>query len=109
MNVMVTKKTGMQIGDNSNLFDWTYIGNAVQVHILAADRLFPEHLKYPQVAGEALFISDGEPRPYWDLPRGLWKAAEHVLERIVVLPKFVGMIIAIIMEPSAGSRMYRLC
>jgi sterol-4alpha-carboxylate 3-dehydrogenase (decarboxylating) len=98
MNVMVTKKTGMQIGDNTNLFDWTYIENAAYAHILAADRLSPEHPKYSQVAGEAFFISNGEPRPYWDFPRGLWKAAGHVPERIVVLPKFVGMIIAIIME-----------
>ncbi|KAI0697779.1 hypothetical protein BC835DRAFT_1337117 [Cytidiella melzeri] len=98
MNVMVTKKTGIQIGDNKNLFDWTYIENAAQAHILAADRLSPDHPKYSQVAGQAFFITNGDPRPYWDFPRALWKAAGHVPSKIVVIPKFVGLIIGIIME-----------
>ncbi|KIY46549.1 C-3 sterol dehydrogenase [Fistulina hepatica ATCC 64428] len=31
--------TGFQIGDNTNLFDWTYVGNVARAHLLAADRL----------------------------------------------------------------------
>ncbi|KAF8208883.1 C-3 sterol dehydrogenase [Mycena galopus ATCC 62051] len=32
-------QTHFQIGDNTNLFDWTYVGNVAAAHILAADRL----------------------------------------------------------------------
>ncbi|KAF8177999.1 C-3 sterol dehydrogenase [Pholiota molesta] len=32
-------QTHYQIGDNTNLFDWTYVGNVARAHLLAADRL----------------------------------------------------------------------
>lgn len=32
-------QTHFQIGDNTNLFDWTYVGNVAKAHLLAADRL----------------------------------------------------------------------
>lgn len=31
--------THFQLGDNNNLFDWTYVGNVARAHLLAADRL----------------------------------------------------------------------
>ncbi|KAK1231161.1 erg26, C-3 sterol dehydrogenase [Marasmius sp. AFHP31] len=37
--VFEDKKTHFQIGDNTNLFDWTYVGNVAHAHLLAADRL----------------------------------------------------------------------
>lgn len=33
-------QTHFQIGDNTNLFDWTYVGNVARAHLLAADKLF---------------------------------------------------------------------
>lgn len=32
-------QTHYQIGDNTNLFDWTYVGNVARAHLLAADKL----------------------------------------------------------------------
>lgn len=32
-------QTHFQVGDNTNLFDWTYVGNVAHAHLLAADRL----------------------------------------------------------------------
>lgn len=32
-------QTHFQIGDNTNLFDWTYVGNVAKAHLLAADKL----------------------------------------------------------------------
>jgi sterol-4alpha-carboxylate 3-dehydrogenase (decarboxylating) len=32
-------QTHWQIGDNTNLFDWTYVGNVAHAHLLAADKL----------------------------------------------------------------------
>ena len=39
--VYENNQTHWQIGDNTNLFDWTYITNAAHAHLLAADRLRP--------------------------------------------------------------------
>jgi len=32
-------QTHFQVGDNFNLFDWTYVGNVAHAHLLAADKL----------------------------------------------------------------------
>lgn len=182
-NVLATGKTGWQIGDNLNLFDWTYVDNVAHAHLLAADKLLLplsqqydtkrlglEHLSdkiadgndatryrppptslarpsppgvkdyaaempersgltaavdpagqewglnqrpvvrnkydplfhhqhptevndanpsplveganlarpYLGVAGEAFFITNGQPIPFWDFPRALWKRVGHV-------------------------------
>ncbi|KAF9231507.1 hypothetical protein BU15DRAFT_90891 [Melanogaster broomeanus] len=34
-------QTHFQIGDNTNLFDYTYVGNLAHAHLLAADKLVP--------------------------------------------------------------------
>jgi sterol-4alpha-carboxylate 3-dehydrogenase (decarboxylating) len=55
-----------QIGDNTNLFDRTYSGNAADAHLLAAEKL----VSAPDgVGGEAFFITDGTPLPMWDFIR----------------------------------------
>lgn len=38
-NVLQSGRTHFQIGDNQNLFDWTYAGNVAHAHLLAADAL----------------------------------------------------------------------
>lgn len=52
-----------RIGGDDKLIDSTYIDNAALAHVLAADRLTPGE----PVAGKAYFISNGEPRPTWEL------------------------------------------
>lgn len=37
-------QTKWQIGDNTNLWDWTYVGNVVKAHLLAADKIRAEAL-----------------------------------------------------------------
>lgn len=96
--MLVTNRTNIQFGDNKNLFDWTYIENAAYAHILAAERLSPEHPKFSQVAGQAFFITNGEPIPYWDFGKALWKVVGHVPSKTTVIPRPVGMVIATIME-----------
>ncbi|KAH6912556.1 C-3 sterol dehydrogenase [Coprinopsis sp. MPI-PUGE-AT-0042] len=164
-------KTHFQIGDNTNLFDWTYVGNVAKAHLLAADRLetpppappisqlpnppkslsdlppyTPEEVKlletplppitvttgehkvptclarplgpylsptginqtklhYPekhpmQVAGQAFFITNGEPLYFWDFMRYIW----HLLDahfpgkrqerKPFVLSKSIGLVAA---------------
>ena len=101
---MLSGRAHLQIGNNENLFDWTYVENAAEAHLLAADRLSNAHPKYKCVAGEAFFITNGEPRPYWDIPRTLWKEAGHVPTKITVIPKGIAMVIAVIMEFIAWAR-----
>jgi len=51
-----------RVGDGNNIVDATYIDNAADAHILAADRLAPDS----PIAGKAYFISNGEPVNLWD-------------------------------------------
>lgn len=52
------------IGDGSNVTDFTYIDNIIYAHLLVAQKL----LNDPSVVGgNAYFITNGEPRPFWDV------------------------------------------
>lgn len=60
-----------RIGGANPLIDTTYIDNAADAHLLAAERLAPG----ASIAGRAYFISNGEPRPLWDVVNGILAAA----------------------------------
>lgn len=51
-----------RIGHEEKLADFTYIDNAAEAHVCAADCLTPEG----PAAGKAYFISQAEPTPIWD-------------------------------------------
>jgi nucleoside-diphosphate-sugar epimerase len=59
------------IGTGRNLWDLTYVGNVAQAHVLAAEKLAVGSA----AAGEAFFITNQEPVPFWtftgDLLEGL--------------------------------------
>lgn len=52
-----------RIGDFNKKVDITYIDDAVEAHLLAAQRLDGRSA----VAGHAFFLSQGDPRPLWDI------------------------------------------
>jgi 2-alkyl-3-oxoalkanoate reductase len=60
-----------KIGARPNLVDSIYIDNAAEAHLLAADRLEPGSA----LAGRVYFLSQGDPRPLWDLVNGILHAA----------------------------------
>jgi nucleoside-diphosphate-sugar epimerase len=62
-----------QIGDGKNLVDTTYIDNAADAHILAADKL----KNNPRLSGNIYFISQDEPMPAWDMINAILKAAGY--------------------------------
>jgi 2-alkyl-3-oxoalkanoate reductase len=65
------KKGGLwKVGKKPKLVDTVYIDNAVAAHLQAADRLSPGS----SVAGKVYFISQGDPRPVWDLINAILKA-----------------------------------
>ncbi|MDO5567127.1 MAG: NAD-dependent epimerase/dehydratase family protein [Planctomycetia bacterium] len=51
-----------RVGDGTNLLDMVYVENAADAHLLAADALTPTG----PVAGNAYYISQGEPINCWD-------------------------------------------
>jgi len=60
-----------QIGSGKNLVDTTYIDNAADAHLLAADRL----AENPALSGNKYFISQDEPIPAWDMINAILNAA----------------------------------
>jgi len=63
-------KSKFQIGNGQNIMDWTYIENAALAHVLAAEKL---NENAPGVSGEAFFISNDDPTPFWDMLKYIWK------------------------------------
>jgi nucleoside-diphosphate-sugar epimerase len=61
-----------RIGSHSKLVDFTYIDNAAEAHVLAAQRLCPGS----DASGKAFFISDGNPTPLWDFVNRVLKCAD---------------------------------
>jgi sterol-4alpha-carboxylate 3-dehydrogenase (decarboxylating) len=74
-------QTAVQLGDNTNIFDFTYAGNAAHGHLLAAHALLTTAasktvpLDYERVDGEAFFITNDAPCYFWDFARAVWAAA----------------------------------
>lgn len=60
------------IGGANKKVDSVYIDNAADAHLLAAGRLRPDS----PIAGKAYFITNGEPRPMWDLVNGILAAGK---------------------------------
>jgi len=58
-------KLKFQVGGDDKLSDFTYVGNVIQALLLA-----DEHLgEGSAVAGQAYFITNGEPMPFWRFVR----------------------------------------
>ncbi len=55
-------KLKFQVGSGKHLSDFTYIDNLVDALLTAGDRLTPDS----PIAGQAYFITNGEPMGFWD-------------------------------------------
>jgi sterol-4alpha-carboxylate 3-dehydrogenase (decarboxylating) len=90
LQVLRQGRTGFQLGPNTNLFDFTYVGNAAHAHLLAAAALLRTPrgatatipLDSERVDGEAFFVTNGEPVYFWDFTRMVWKAGAARLHGI---------------------------
>jgi nucleoside-diphosphate-sugar epimerase len=51
------------IGDGTNIFDWTYVGNVAAAHVIAAAALEAGGA----AAGQAFFITNDEPIGFWQM------------------------------------------
>ncbi|KAG5463559.1 MAG: hypothetical protein BJ554DRAFT_6485, partial [Olpidium bornovanus] len=68
----------IQIGNNKNLVDFTYIENVSYAH--------------------AFNITNGEPIAFWDFPRALWAKCGFRPGKPIVLPYWVGYLLAALAE-----------
>lgn len=96
-----------QLGDNTNLFDATYAGNASFGHLLAAEALLYTNslsstapLDLERVDGEAFFITNGAPVPFWDFPRLAWKLGGTPLDmaKVWTIPEGPGLALGGLIE-----------
>ncbi|KAJ5091102.1 3-beta hydroxysteroid dehydrogenase/isomerase [Penicillium alfredii] len=80
----------MQLGDNDNLFDFTYVGNVAYAHMLAGHRLLSTYTRYEsgqgepldmeRVDGEAFNITNDSPVYFWDVTHAMWALINRVVE-----------------------------
>ncbi|KAI9889146.1 MAG: erg26, C-3 sterol dehydrogenase [Vezdaea aestivalis] len=109
LRVWAFNQTRFQLGANENLFDQTHVGNVAYAHILAAIALrYPQPEPAPPVAGEAFFISNSSPVPFWDFARFVWAEASRqapgankpIVEPkdVWVIPRGPGLVLASVME-----------
>lgn len=67
-----------QIGNNTALYDFVYVGNVAEAHILAAEALVREAAEGPEkdkeVSGESFFITNDDPQHFYDFMRKVWSA-----------------------------------
>ena len=98
--VLRDKKTHIQLGDNTNLYDSIYVGNAASAHVAAAKALLMDDGPDLKVNGEAFFVTDDAPMPFWDFQRKIWAAAgeKTPLDKVYVIPAWVGMGMAAMVE-----------
>ncbi|CAG8961398.1 hypothetical protein HYFRA_00013346 [Hymenoscyphus fraxineus] len=90
-----------QIGNNTALMDFLSARNAARAHVLAYKALMkPETASQSKVAGEAFFITDGKPVPFWDISRKIWAAAGDKTppEKIKVVPVWLVLGLAVALE-----------
>ena len=94
-------QTFIQLGGNTSLYDPTYVGNAVDLHILLAKALVrePAGNKY-KVDGEAFNVTDDSPMPFWDFFRGFFSATgvHQRPDRVLKIPTWVVFVLAWLTE-----------
>ncbi|KAI1253198.1 hypothetical protein MGN70_005406 [Eutypa lata] len=120
VNIYREGKDKVQVGANTNLFDFTYVENVAHAHLLAARALLVTHaaktvpLDYERVDGEPFLITNNQPVYFWDMMRAIWAAAgsnkgtgwEWVLSREfgIVLGFLSEVFFALIRKPPTFNR-----
>ncbi|EME39628.1 hypothetical protein DOTSEDRAFT_160022 [Dothistroma septosporum NZE10] len=87
-------ETNFIVGDGNNIYDFMYIDNAVDAHVLAIENL----LTTQTAAGEAMFISNQEPIYFWDFLAFVWAQFGHVPALRIYIPMQIAWFVALILE-----------
>ncbi|KNA19220.1 hypothetical protein SOVF_063540 [Spinacia oleracea] len=78
------------LGSGDNLSDFTYVENVAHAHICAAEALISQNVS---VAGKAFFITNLEPRNYWEFLSRLYEGLGYQRPSIRVPPKVVNFVL----------------
>ncbi|KAK7032725.1 NAD(P)-binding protein [Favolaschia claudopus] len=97
--------THVQLGDNKNLFDNTCVENVAHAILLASAKLDDPEIS-EQVAGQVFFVTNQEPRPFWDFMRALWAGFDTIFpdrskpaaKKPVVIPRWMAFVMAYISQ-----------
>ena len=81
-DLIAKNETNFIIGDGENIYDFMYIDNAVDAHVLAIENI----LTTQTAAGQAMFISNQEPVYFWDFCASIWAHFGHVPKYRVHVP-----------------------
>ncbi|KAL0087140.1 hypothetical protein F4703DRAFT_1904573 [Phycomyces blakesleeanus] len=86
-----------QIGDNTSMMDFTYVGNVAYAHVLAAEKLSDPN---SPAAGQAFNLTNGTPVPFWDFASKVWEVyGMHMPKsKKIILSYNASMVIAAISE-----------
>ena len=87
-------ETPFIIGDAVNLYDFSYITNVADAHVLAVRNL----LGPKTAAGEAFFITNGEPVPFRDFCLAVWANFGHVPKYQIRIPVAVAWFVGLVAE-----------
>ncbi|KKZ65777.1 sterol-4alpha-carboxylate 3-dehydrogenase (decarboxylating) [[Emmonsia] crescens] len=103
-----------QLGENDNLFDFTYAGNVAYAHMLAAQCLLATFkrlessaaapLDHERVDGEAFNVTNDSPVYFWDMARSVWALMDKIVEpeKAIVLPEGALTVIGGLLEMVFG-------
>lgn len=78
-------ETPFLIGDGDNLYDFTYVGNVADAHVLAVENL----LSAKTAAGQAINVSNGQPVTFRDFCLAVWGAFGHSPPYTLRIPRSV--------------------
>jgi sterol-4alpha-carboxylate 3-dehydrogenase (decarboxylating) len=106
INIYHQGRHNVQVGDNDNLFDFTYVENVAHGHLLAARALLltaasnTVPLDHERVDGEAFLVTNDSPVYFWDFARAVWAAAgsPHGTDHVWVLSRGLGMVLGALSE-----------
>jgi sterol-4alpha-carboxylate 3-dehydrogenase (decarboxylating) len=87
-------ETPFVIGSAENLYDFTYVSNVADAHVLAVENL----LTTQTAAGEAFFISNEQPIPFRDFCLAIWADFGHVPSFQVWIPTSVAWFAGLLAE-----------
>lgn len=93
-DLIAKRETFFIVGNGDNIYDFMYIDNAVDAHILAVENL----LSTKAAAGQAFFISNQEPVYFWDFLAFVWAQFGHVPTSRVHIPMGLAWIVAAVLE-----------
>ena len=87
-------ETPYQIGDGTNLWDASYVGDVAFAHVLAVRNL----LTTGTAAGEIFFIQNNEPVSFREFCLAVWKEFGHYPPFQVRIPQSLGLVVGVFAE-----------